>query len=215
MKPIGRNVTRPFCVGLTGGVGCGKSTVAGRFEKLGAEVVDTDRIAHALTAANGAAMSAIIAEFGDEIASPSGELDRARMRTRVFAEPSARKRLEAILHPLIRAESMRQVRCAKGPYVLLVVPLLAENLAVYRSLLNRIAVVDCEEAQQLARTAARPGLDLGMAIAILAAQASPVSRLAIADDLIDNRNDMAALDRQIEYLHVKYLELSRQLSAAR
>ncbi len=212
MRKVGRSVVYPFCVGLTGGVGCGKSTVAARFEKLGAAVIDTDRIAHELTAAHGAAMPAIAAEFGAEMASATGALNRAAMRARVFADADARKKLEAILHPLIRAESRRRVADATASYVLLVVPLLVENLSVYRPLLQRIAVVDCDEAQQLARTAARPGLSFEQASAILAAQASAESRLAIADDLIDNRGELDALDRQIEHLHVLYLKLAAALS---
>jgi dephospho-CoA kinase len=200
--------TQPFCVGLTGGIGCGKSTVADRFARLGAEVIDTDVIAHELTAANGVAMPAILATFGAGMATQVGALDRAAMRARVFAEPDARKKLEAILHPLIRAESMRQVNEVVSPYALIVVPLLVENLLVYRPLLNRIAVVECEESQQLVRTAARPGLDIKQAKAILAAQASSASRLAIADDLIDNRGVLAALDQQVERLHALYLKLA-------
>jgi dephospho-CoA kinase len=200
--------TQTFCVGLTGGIGCGKSTVAEHFGSLGAEIIDTDAIAHALTATNGGAMPAIIATFGAEMATQSGALDRAAMRSRVFADPDARKRLEAILHPLIRAESQRQAEAASGPYVLLVVPLLVENLAAYRPLLNRIAVVVCDESQQLARTAARPGLDVAQARAILTAQASHASRHAIADDLIDNRTDLASLHEQVERLHALYVKLA-------
>ncbi len=212
MKTVGRSLSPPFCVGLTGGIGCGKSVVAERFERLGAAVVDTDRIAHELTAAQGAAMPAIVAELGAEMASETGALNRAAMRARVFADADARKKLEAILHPLIRAESRRRVADATASYVLLVVPLLVENLSVYRPLLHRIAVVDCDEAQQLARTAARPGLSFEQARAILAAQASAESRHAIADDLIDNRGEMVALDRQVERLHVLYLKLAAALS---
>jgi len=201
-----------FCVGLTGGAGSGKSTVAARFASLGAEVIDTDAIAHELTGSTGTAMVAIVAEFGSEIATPVGSLDRAAMRARIFSDSDARKKLEAILHPLIRAESMRRVWAATGPYVLLVVPLLVENLAAYRSLLNRIAVVDCDESQQLARTAARPGLDIQQAKAILSAQASHASRLEIADDLIDNRGGLASLDEQVERLHALYLKLAAQAS---
>ncbi|MDP2786785.1 MAG: dephospho-CoA kinase [Pseudomonadota bacterium] len=202
----------PFCVGLTGGIGCGKSTVATQFARLGAEVIDTDVIAHELTASNGAAMAAIVAEFGAEMATRTGALDRAAMRARVFADPAARKKLEAILHPLIRAESMRRVAAVSASYALLVVPLLAENLAAYRPLLTRIAVVDCAESQQLARTAGRPGLDIEQVQAILAVQASHASRLAIADDLIDNRGSLANLDDQVERLHAMYLTLAARAS---
>lgn len=217
MKAASQSVVQPFCVGLTGGIGCGKSTVAERFASLGAEVIDTDVIAHELTAPNGAAMAAIVARFGVEMATQAGALDRVAMRARVFADPDARKELEAILHPLIRAEAMRRVRAVAtsnaAPFALLVVPLLVENLAVYRPLLNRIAVVDCDEAQQLARTATRPGLDIKQAAAILAAQASPASRREIADDLIDNRGDFGSLERQVERLHVMYSRLADKASS--
>lgn len=217
MKAASQSVLQPFCVGLTGGIGCGKSTVAERFASLGAEVIDTDVIAHELTAPNGAAMAAIAAKFGVEMATQAGALDRVAMRARVFADPDARQELEAILHPLIRAESMRRVRAVatsnSAPYALLVVPLLVENLAAYRPLVNRIAVVDCDEAQQLARTAARPGLDIKQAEAILAAQASPASRREIADDLIDNRGDYCNLEQQVERLHAMYLQLADKASS--
>jgi len=214
MKQARRSGVQPFCVGLTGGIGCGKSTVADRFAQLGAEVIDTDAIAHELTAPNGAAMAAIVAEFGAEMATPAGALDRAAMRARVFADPAARRKLEAILHPMIRAESMRSVQAASGFYTVLVVPLLVEHLAAYRTLLNRIMVVDCDEAQQLARTAARPGLDIKLAKAILSAQSTQASRVAIADDLINNRNDLTSLNEQVERLHVMYLKLAAQISTA-
>lgn len=216
IKEVRRSVVPRFCVGLTGGIGCGKSTVADRFARLGVEVIDTDAIAHELTAPNGAAMAAILAEFGVEMATPAGALDRAAMRARVFTDPAVRKKLEAILHPLIRTESKRRLQAVpasnSGPYALLVVPLLVENLAAYRPLLNRIAVVDCDESQQLARIAARPGLDIKQANAILAVQASPASRRAIADDLIDNRADLASLDEQVKRLHAVYLELATRAS---
>lgn len=198
--------TQPYCVGLTGGIGCGKSTVAAGFARLGVEVVDTDVIAHELTAPNGAAMPAIIEAFGNEVVTRDGALDRAAMRARVFADADTRKKLEAILHPLIRAESIRRVCASSAPYVLLVVPLLAENLAAYRDVLSRIALVDCEASQQLTRTAARPGMSVQQAKAIQAAQVSHAVRLEIADDVIDNRGDLAGLDAQIKCLHALYLK---------
>jgi dephospho-CoA kinase len=210
---------RPFCVGLTGGIGSGKSVVAKRFARFGVEIIDTDRIAHELTAPNGVALPAIVAEFGVAMLNASGVLDRTAMRMRVFADALALKRLEAILHPLIRAELIRRLQTVSqsnsAPYALLVVPLLVENLAAYRPLLDRIAVVECDESQQLERTAARPGLDVKQAQAILAAQASPDSRRAIADDLIDNRSDLARLDEQVERLHPMYLELAARESLVR
>lgn len=197
--------TRGFCVGLTGGIGSGKSTVAKKFARLGVEVIDTDVIAHSLTAATGAAMPAIIAAFGDQVVTPAGALDRISMRKKIFSDPAARKRLEAILHPMIRTESARQLDAVVAPYAVLVVPLLVENQEAYQALLDRIVVVDCEPAQQLARVAQRPGLDLVQAEAILAAQISPEERLRLADDIINNRGSPASLDCQIERLHADYL----------
>lgn len=202
----------PFCVGLTGGIGSGKSTVADRFARLGAQIIDTDVIAHELTGPGGAAMEAIVATFGGEIKNQDGALDRTQMRRRAFVDPAVRKQLEAVLHPLIRAECAHRLEAVTGPYAMLVVPLLVENWQAYRPMLDRVAVVDCDEAQQLSRTAARAGLNLDQARAILAAQASRVVRLQIADDLIDNRGDLANLVHQVECLHLKYLKLAADLS---
>jgi dephospho-CoA kinase len=200
--------SKVFCVGLTGGIGSGKSTVADRFAKLGAAIIDTDLIAHQLTGPDGRAMPEIIACFGSEIANSTGAMDRAAMRGRVFSDPDARRELEAILHPMIRAESVLRLQAVSAPYALLVVPLLVENLASYQHLLNRIAVVDCEESQQLARISSRPGISLEQAKSILAVQANQASRLQIADDLIENRGDLVGLDHQIQRLHQKYLTLA-------
>lgn len=202
--------TQAYCVGLTGGIGSGKSAVADRFARLGVEVIDTDVIAHALTASAGAAMSAIVAAFGADVATSAGALNRVAMRKRVFFEPAARLRLETIMHPMIRAESVRRLAAVAAPYAILVVPLLVENRDAYRALLDRVAVVDCEPAQQLARTAQRPGLDLLQAEAIMAAQVLPQERLRLADDIIDNRGDLASLDHQVEHLHVDYLRRAAQ-----
>lgn len=201
-----------FCVGLTGGIGSGKSSVADRFARLGAKIIDTDAIAHELTGPGGAAMAAIVASFGSEIQDLDGALDRAEMRRRAFADPVVRKQLEALLHPLIRAVCAQRLEAVAGPYAMLVVPLLVENWPAYRPMLDRVVVVDCDEAQQLSRTAARAGLSLDQARAILAAQASRAARLEIADDLIDNRGDMVNLDHQVECLHLKYLNLAEELS---
>jgi len=200
--------SKVFCIGLTGGIGSGKSTVADRFAQLGAAIIDTDVIAHELTGPDGRAMPAIIACFGSDIANSAGAMDRAAMRGRVFSDPEARRKLEAILHPMIRAESALRLQAVTAPYALLVVPLLVENLASYQHLLNRIAVVDCEEPQQLARIASRSGLSLQQAKSILAAQASQASRLQISDDVIENRGDLTGLDDQIQRLHQKYLTLA-------
>jgi len=202
-----------YVVGLTGGIGSGKSAVGDLFAQRGVTVVDTDAIAHALTTPGGVAMAAIRAEFGDAVASADGALDRAAMRAMVFADPSARKRLEAILHPLIRAESERQLIAnpAASPYAILMVPLLIES-GDYRKRVNRIAVVDCAEDTQIERVMSRSGLARSEIERILAAQATRAERLAAADDVIDNDGALAGLAPRIERLHHRYLELSRRVS---
>ncbi len=199
-----------YVVGLTGGIGSGKSAVADLFAQRGVTVVDTDAIAHAMTTPGGEAMAAIRGEFGDAVVSADGALDRAAMRAMVFADPSARKRLEAILHPLIRAESERQLReRPAGPgYAILMVPLLVES-GDYQKRVNRIAVVDCAENTQIERVMRRSGLARGEIERILAAQATRAERLAAADDVIANDGELAALPPQIERLHVNYLALAR------
>lgn len=198
-------MTRPYCIGLTGGVGSGKSTAARLFASLGADLVDTDAIAHALTAADGAAMPAIAAAFGQAVIAADGGLDRAAMRDRVFSDGDTRRRLECILHPLILTEARHQVARSRAPYVILIVPLLLENLAAYRPLMDRIVVVDCDEQQQIERTARRPGIGIEQARAILAAQSPRAARLAIADDILDNRAGPSELEDQIGRLHRAFL----------
>lgn len=194
----------PFRVGLTGGVGSGKSTVATMLAELGASIVDTDAIAHAVTGQNGAAIPALAHRFGNDVINAHGALDRPAMRDKVFADPGARQDLESILHPLIRLEVQRLCALAAGIYVVIAVPLLIEHLAEYRPLMDRILVVDCSPELQVARTSARPGLDENMARAIMNAQVSRESRLAAADDVIDNEGDLPALRRQVETLHRLY-----------
>lgn len=204
-------VTRPpWVVGLTGGIGSGKSTVANLFADLGVPLVDTDLIAHQLTAPQGAAIPALITAFGDGIITADGALDRAAMRQLAFTDPGARQQLEAILHPLIRSVSQQQCQAAMdrgAPYVLLVVPLLVES-GTYRERCRRVLVVDCPEPTQLARVMARNGLAAEQVQAILAAQATRAQRLAIADDVILNDGDPAALPAQVASLHHQYLALA-------
>ena len=196
-----------FSVGLTGGIGCGKSTVAELFAELGATIVDTDLIAYALTAPHGAAMPAIVAEFGPDFATPDGALDRARMRTLVFSDAGARGRLEAILHPRIRAATAAAAAIATGPYVIYAVPLLVES-GTWRERVTRVLAVDCSEDTQVARVMKRNSMTADAVRAIMAAQATRAQRLAAADDVIDNDNGLAALRPQVERLHQTYLTLS-------
>jgi dephospho-CoA kinase len=203
----------PFVVGLTGGIGSGKSTVADYFAALGAPVVDTDALAHALTAPGGAAIAAIRTAFGPALITAEGALDRAAMRQRVFAAPAERQRLEAILHPLIHTAAVAQIRRLASadfspPYLVLVVPLLVET-GRYRDQVGRIAVVDCPEDLQITRAMARSALSRAEVAAIIAAQASRATRRAAADDLIDNTAGRDALQARVAALHAQYLDMGR------
>ena len=194
-----------FVVGLTGGIGSGKSTVADLLVQRGATLVDTDAIAHALTAPGGAAMPVLQKAFGESLLRADGALDRVEMRRLVFTDASAKARLEAILHPMIRAESDRQCAAAQSPYVVLAVPLLVES-GIYRQRCDRILVVDCDEATQVARVIARSRMTEPEVRAIIAAQAAREIRLAAADDLVDNSGAPETLPPMVEKLHQAYLQ---------
>jgi dephospho-CoA kinase len=200
-------------VGLTGGIGSGKSAAAQEFARLGAAVIDTDAIARELTEAGGAALPHIRALFGDPFVAASGAMDRKAMRERVFADPAAKRALEALLHPMIREESGRRIATAEkenaGPYVVHVVPLLVES-PDYRRRVDRVLVVDCPEALQIARVQARSRLAKDEVRAIIAQQAPRAVRLAAADDVIDNSGTLDALQKQVAALHERYLGRARQ-----
>ena len=203
-----------FIVGLTGGIGSGKSTVADLFAARGAAIVDTDAIAHELTRANGAAMPEIVAAFGPSVLAADGSLNRAAMRLRVFSDPSAKKRLEEILHPMIRRESDSRCQAARlaaagASYAVLVVPLLVESNA-YRERVDRILVVGCDEDWQLVRVMARSALSTEEVRAIMATQATRAERLSVADDVVRNNAGLDELTRQVDELHRRYLALSVQ-----
>ncbi|MFT4172181.1 MAG: dephospho-CoA kinase [Rhodocyclaceae bacterium] len=200
---------RPFTVGLTGGIGSGKSAAADLFGGLGADIVDTDAISHALTAAGGAAMAAITQAFGADVVRSDGALDRAAMRQRVFSDPAARTQLEAILHPLIRQRSEEAVLASGAPYVVLVVPLLIES-GTYRARCDRICVVDVPEAIQIERVMARSGLTAEQVQSIIQAQIDRVARRAAAHDIIDNSLDFDSLRSQVRNLHALYLALAAE-----
>jgi dephospho-CoA kinase len=195
-----------FVVGLTGGIGSGKSAAAAEFARLGATVVDTDAIAHALTGKGGAALAQIRSVFGEEFLSAGGDMDRKKVRERVFTDPTARKTLETLLHPMIREESGRQIAAASGPYVIHVVPLLVESKN-YRLRVDRVLVVDAAEQTQLARVRSR-GLPEDEIRAIIRSQAPRAERLAAADDVIGNDGPLDALQKQVSGLHARYLELA-------
>ena len=196
-----------YLVGLTGGIGSGKSTVADYFVALGAVLVDTDAIAHELTAAGGAAMPALIEAFGNGVAGPDGALDRLAMRQLAFTRSDARERLEGILHPMIRALSAERCKMAESPYVILAVPLLVES-GTYRQRCDRILAVDCPENLQIERVMARNGMSIDQVKAILAVQATREQRLAIADDVLLNDGGLDTVVKQIDDLHRTYLQLA-------
>lgn len=196
-----------YIVGLTGGIGSGKSAAAQAFAQLGATVVDTDAIAHELTAPGGAAIAPIRAAFGASYISANGALARALMRELVFADAAKKRLLESILHPLIRARAAELVGAARSPYVILMVPLLVES-GNYRQRCQRILVVDCPEELQVERVVARSGLAAAQVRAIIANQATRAARLAAADDVIDNSGDFEQLRGAVEALHQRYLQLA-------
>lgn len=210
------NATRlpPYCVGLTGGIGSGKSTVAAHFVRLGADLIDTDAIARELTATGGAALPQLCAAFGQNILTADGALDRAAMRQRVFSNPAARQRLEAILHPRIRELALARSQASQAPYVLFDVPLLAES-PVWQAHCARILVVDCPTELQISRVMPRNGLSREEVERILASQASRTERLAIADDVIDNSSDLPHLEAQIPPLHQHYLHAAQSRRAGK
>ena len=197
-----------FVVGLTGGIGSGKSAAADEFSRLGATIVDTDAISHELTGPGGAAVAEIQRQFGRAFVDASGAMDRERMRDLVFSDAEERQRLEALLHPLIRAESQRRIEQAAGPYVVHVVPLLVESPG-HRERVARVLVVDCPEAIQVARVRQRSGLPEAEVRRIIASQIQRERRLAAADDVIDNSGTIAALQQQVRKLHENYLALAK------
>lgn len=197
----------PYSVGLTGGIGSGKSAAAQVFGDLGATVIDTDALAHELTAPGGRAIELIRSAFGADYITAEGALARAQMRELVFADAAKKGALEAILHPLIRTRSEELARNARGPYVILMVPLLIES-GDFRRRCRRILVVDCPEELQLIRVMARSGIAAAQVRAIMANQLARNVRLAAADDVIDNSLDLAHLRRQAEALHLRYAQLA-------
>ena len=201
-----------FSVGLTGGIGSGKSLVADLFAAQGAGVIDTDQIAHQLTAAGGLAMPLIQQTFGDAFLTSNGALDRARMREHVFTDAAARQQLEKILHPLIAQETEAAAQRSEGAYLMFVVPLLVES-GRWVDRVDRVLVVDCPEAMQIARVQARNQFSVAQVEAIMATQVQRSERLAVAHDVIVNDGPREAVAAAVERLHCEYLALAAKKRA--
>ena len=197
-------------IGLTGGIGSGKSKVADLLAEWGAPIIDTDVIAHQLTGPNGGAMVDIKQAFGDAVVAVDGSLDRAAMRVLAFQDPQARTRLEGILHPMIGRQVIEQAQALNEPYAVFVVPLLVEAGQRWLDRVDRVCVVDCDPATQVARVQARSGLTPEVIGRIMSVQASRQARLAVADDVVDNDAHVTldALRTQVLALHEKWLSLA-------
>ncbi len=194
-------------IGLTGGIGSGKTAASDHFARLGAEVIDTDLLSRALVEPGQEALREIVDAFGEQVLSADGRLDRAKLGQRVFADPGARQRLEAILHPKIRAAMLQHAARSTAPYVVFVIPLLFET--GQQDLVDRVLLIDVPEALQRDRVAARDGLDDAQIDRIMAAQTDRATRLEQADDIVPNDGELAQLHAQIEKLHRKYLDQVR------
>lgn len=205
--------SRALVIGLTGGIAAGKSAVTRRFEALGVHVHDADVAAREVIEPGSAGLMAVVDAFGDGVLDDIGRLDRPAMRRRVFADPAARTTLESIIHPRVRQWLHERAMAEPGPYCLLAIPLLAENIGHYRWL-DRVLLIDAPEPVQLARLIDRDGIDEALAGRILAHQASRADRLALADDVIDNGGDESALNDAVAELHQRYLVLASQRSAS-
>jgi dephospho-CoA kinase len=198
---------RAYRVGLTGGVACGKTTVANLFAALGASIVDTDLLAREVVAPGSPLLPKIAAHFGSQVLRKDGSLDRARLRDRVFANPAERQWLESVTHPAIRELTDTRCETATGRYVIVAIPLLVETQGAQR--FDRVLVVDCEPELQLARLQARDGMTRAQAERMLAAQATRAQRLGVADDVIRNDGAIAGLRDQVEKLHRQYLAAAK------
>ena len=196
-------------IGLTGGIGCGKTSATRIFSALGAAIIDTDEIARRLTEKESPALIAITEQFGASCLLQDGSLDRAKLRKQVFSDPDAKKKLEAILHPLIWQRVTAEMAGTQAPYLLLVVPLFFETGA-YHDLVERVLVVDCDESQQISRTMSRSNLSADEVRAIMANQISRAKRLEQADDILSNDDKQENLEEQVRSLHQHYVALALQ-----
>ncbi|MBN7818248.1 dephospho-CoA kinase [Bowmanella yangjiangensis] len=202
---------RPLVIGLTGGIGSGKTKVSDLFADLGIDIVDADLLAREVVEPGTPALKEITEHFGAEILQADGQLDRRALRERIFANPQEKSWLNSLLHPLIRQLMQTRSRQAKSPYCILAIPLLVENQL--HQLVDRILVVDVKESIQCSRVVARDQVSEAQAEAILASQASRQQRLAAADDIIDNSGQVEALIPQVNKLHQQYLTLANSLKA--
>ncbi len=203
---------RPYVVVLTGGIAAGKSAVSEAFARLGAAVVDTDVIARELVQPGQPALAAIVHDFGSGVLDAGGALDRKRMRELIFTDPDSKQKLEGILHPAIGAEVKRRIAALEAPYCILVVPLLAESGRYAWA--DRVLVADVDEETQISRAMARDRISREQALAILQSQASRQQRLALADDVIDNKGSLEQLDQAVAALHARYVLLAVQQAEA-
>jgi dephospho-CoA kinase len=201
--------TDALAIALTGGIAAGKTAVAQRFEALGVHVYDADVAAREVIEPGTPGLQELVAAFGGDVLDASGQLDRAAMRQRIFADPAARRTLEAIIHPRVRLWLRERALAERAPYCLLAIPLLAENIEHYRWL-DRVLLVDVPESVQLNRLTARDGIDDALAHRMIAHQASRAERLALADDVIENSGDESALDGTVADLHQRYLALANR-----
>jgi dephospho-CoA kinase len=196
----------PLVIGLTGGIGSGKTVVSDLFAKLGVTIIDTDLISREIVQPQQPAWQQIVEHFGDDILLPNQALNRRLLRDKIFAEPTERQWLESLLHPIIRNEMREQIQRAKSPYVIAAIPLLTETAP--NPLINRILVVDAPEELQLARTMARDQASNEAISAIIAQQTPRQVRLTYADDIIENDGDLAHLQDAVASLHYKYLQIT-------
>jgi dephospho-CoA kinase len=196
-------------IGLTGGIASGKSTAAQRFTELGLPVIDADHAARAVVAVGAPGLGQVIQRFGSGVVAANGELDRRALRNLIFSDAAARADLNAILHPLIRNYMEQKVAAAVGPYVVLAIPLLVES-GRQRDRVDRVLVIDVDEAVQLQRLTARDGSTQEQARAILSAQASRAARLSAADDVLPNTGTVTDLRQAVDGLHERYLHLAQQ-----
>jgi dephospho-CoA kinase len=206
-------MTRPLRIGLTGGIASGKSTVTQRFTELGVPVIDADVASRNVVEPGKLGLAQVVQRFGVGVVGADGGLDRRALRNLIFKDSSLRQALDAILHPLIRAEMEREAAATKGPYVVMAIPLLVESGSSAKRV-DRVLVVDADETLQIQRLQVRDGSSAKQARAILASQTSRAARLAAADDVLSNTGTVAELRQAVDRLHEQYLQLSQSAPSA-